>query len=403
MSLSKQILLSTISIGLMSAFIAGNAKAESVHEALSAGKVYGDFNLRFENVSQSNTREDASALTLRTRLGYTSGSFSGWSFNVEMEDSRIVLGQGDFSVDPAGYNPGVYSVIADAETTELDQGFIQYKNEELTFKLGRQVITLDGHRFVGHVGWRQDRQTFDAATFVFHPNDKLKASYSYITQRNRIFAEAGDLDSKDHLFNASYQTPVGKLVGYAYLLEVDSDVRNGLDTYGFSFSGKSGDKALSWLYHFEYAQQTSETATTDFDADYLGLKIGAITKGVTLNVGYEVLGSDSGQYGFSTPLATLHKFNGWADIFLATPAQGLVDINVSLATKGLGGSWKLAYHDYDADVSTSTVDDLGNEVDVQYTTTLNKDYGVGVKYAKYSGESGRPDTDKIWLWVNTKF
>jgi hypothetical protein len=403
MTSTNRFLLSTISLGLMSAFILGTANAQTVYNAISSGKVYADLNLRFENVSQSNVRQDASAFTLRTRLGYTSDNISGWSFNIEMEDSRIVLGLGDYSVDPAGYNPGIYSVIADPETTELDQGFIQYKNSTVTFKLGRQVIALDGHRFVGHVGWRQDRQTFDAATIAYQPNDKFEASYSFITQRNRIFGETADLDSKDHLFNASFQTSVGKLVGYAYLLEEDKQLQNGLDTYGASFNGKTAGKKLTWLYHVEYARQTAQTETSDFDTDYLGIKLGASTNDITLNVGYEVLGSDNGLLGFSTPLATLHKYNGWADLFLSTPAQGLVDINLGVDTKAFGGNWKLVYHEYNADEATSGVDDLGNEINAQYTTKLNKNYGVGVKYAKYSGEGGRPDTDKIWLWVNTKF
>jgi hypothetical protein len=47
---------------------------------------------------------------------------------------------------------------ADAElTSALTDG-------KLSGKIGRQVITMDNHRFVGHVGWRQDRQTFDALT-----------------------------------------------------------------------------------------------------------------------------------------------------------------------------------------------------------------------------------------------
>ncbi|MEI8045213.1 MAG: hypothetical protein WCL11_27625, partial [Verrucomicrobiota bacterium] len=41
-------------------------------------------------------------------------------------------------------------------------------------------------------------------------------------------------------------------------------------------------------------------------------------------VGYEVL-EGNGTIGFATPLATLHAFNGWADMFLSTPANGLKD------------------------------------------------------------------------------
>jgi hypothetical protein len=42
------------------------------------------------------------------------------------------------------------------------------------------VIAYDGHRFVGHVGWRQDRQTFDSMRFDMVPVENVTMSYSYI-------------------------------------------------------------------------------------------------------------------------------------------------------------------------------------------------------------------------------
>jgi hypothetical protein len=51
----------------------------------------------------------------------------------------------------------------------------------------------------------------------------------------------------------------------------------------------------------------------------LHIEVGTTVASVNVKVGYELLGSDNGEYGFATPLATLHKFNGWADQFLGTP------------------------------------------------------------------------------------
>ena len=379
------------------------ALANSFTEALTTGTASGDFRLRYENVEQDNAAQDASALTLRTRLAYTTGAFKGFSAMVEMEDNRIVLGQGDYTVGPVGYNPGIYSVIADPEFTELDQGYIQYLGDGFSAKLGRQVITMDNHRFVGHVGWRQDRQTFDGVSMQFSPLKDLTLKYAYISQRNRIFGEEADLDAKDHLLNVAYTTSIGKLSAYSYLLEVDNETNNALDTYGVRFNGstKAGDTKL--LYTAEYATQTSESGSSDFDADYLLLEAGAVFNGITAKVGYEVLGSDDGAYGFATPLATLHKFNGWADQFLGTPAQGLVDTSVSLAGKVAGGGWMVVYHDFAADKASDTVDDLGSELDLQYSRKYAKNYYAGIKYAAYSGDSGRVDADKLWLWVGAKF
>lgn len=402
----KHLKISTSAVAiccLSTSLLAFESQADSIHEALADGKAMVDFRLRYEGVEQDNALQDADAFTFRTRVGYQSGSYEGFSFTVELEDNRIALGQDDFTVGPAGFNPGVYSVVADPEFTELDQGFLQYKKEDVTVKIGRQVIALDGHRFVGHVGWRQDRQTFDAATVIYKPSKDLSLQYSYIDQRNRIFGEFADLDAKDHLMNVSYASDIGKLTAYAYLLEVDNGVPNALDTYGASLQGSKKLDSTAISYHVEYATQTSETSETDFSASYLFLQLGATFSGVTAKVGYESLGSDNGEFGFSTPLATLHKFNGWSDQFLATPAQGLIDTSFSLNGQALGGKWLAVFHQFDADDASTTVDDLGSEINVQYTTTFAKKYGFGIKYATYSGESGRVDADKLWLWLSTKF
>ena len=367
--------------------------AVSVQAQETAAKATLDMNLRYESVDQDNALKDADALTLRTRLTYQTASSNGFSAVVGFEDVRDVLGMDDYN-NAAGKNGGVYSVIADPEVTELDQGYVQYKKDKFTAKVGRQVITMDGHRFVGHVGWRQDRQTFDAATFTYAANDKLSATYSYITQRNRIFAEAKDQNSSDHLLNVSYKTSVGKLVGYSYLLDQDDGAE--IDTYGVSLTGKKDKLA----YALEYATQENG----DYDADYLKLEGGYSFDKVKATLGYEVLGSDNGMYGFSTPLATLHKFNGWTDQFLGTPATGLVDIYASLAGKAFGGKW--TYHDFSADDSSATVDDLGSELDVVFGKKFAKNYSAGVKLAMYSAgdaAAGKVDTDKIWLWVGAKF
>ncbi|MGQ8367080.1 alginate export family protein [Glaciecola sp. 1036] len=403
MKTSHSLIKLTSVASLVAMTFAPSVQAAEWFDALSKLKASINMNLRYESVSQDNSLQDADALTLRTFVGIESGEYKGFSFNFEAEDSRIVLGQGDYTVGPTGYNVGEYSVIADPETTELDQAYVQYRGSDYTVKVGRQVITLDSHRFVGHVGWRQDRQTFDAVSVNYKINDKLNAFYAYIDQRNRIFAEAADLDAKDHLLNLSYSTDYGKLTGYAYLLEVDNNTDNALDTYGIRYSGAYKADFGKLLYTAEFAQQSSETAAADFDASYLFLEGGVALSFVTLKLGYEVLGSDDGNFGFSTPLATLHKFNGWSDQFLATPTQGLKDLSATVSGKLAGGKWTAVYHKFDADESSSTVDDLGSEINLVYTTKVAEHFNVGIKYANYSAGDIKVDTDKLWVWVSTKF
>lgn len=397
--------LSSVTVSLaLTTLISTPVFANSLEKALSQGKVYGNFNLRYENVAQDNSKKDADALTLRSRLGYNTAWLNGFAAGIEFEDSRVVAGVDDYNNTNGKHT--AYSTIADPETTEIDQLFIRFKNKMFGAKVGRQVLTHDNHRFVGHVGWRQDRQTFDAATFKFKPTKNIKLKYSYVDQRNRIFAEEKDIESEDHLLNASFKTKLGKLTGYGYLLEVDNNTDNSLDTWGIRFAGATKVSKTKVMYQLEFASQEMDSGSSDFDADYILVEGGAVFGPVTAKLGYEMLGSDDGMYGFSTPLATLHKFNGWSDQFLSTPAQGLTDLYLSLSGKLMKGKWMVVYHDFEADEDTAAVDDLGDEINLSYSRAFGKHYFAGIKFAAYSDgdvAAGKVNTDKFWLWAGAKF
>jgi hypothetical protein len=398
------------------AAIHSSATAESatIMQALQDGWTNVDMRLRYEGVEQLNDLDDATGLTLRTRLTFRSGKYENFHGLIEFEDSRPIASIDDYAVPATGFNTGNYSVIADPKSTELDQAYVQYEKDNTVVKAGRQVIKHDTQRFIGDVGWRQDRQTFDAVTITHSTSNDLQLNYSYVLKRNRIFAEDADLDSTDHLFNATMKTELGKLVGYAYLLERDDGAADSLDTIGVSLrgstpvdslglNGKNGRSTLK--YGIEYATQDSRT-NNDFSASYLMAEASAVINKITYKATYEVLGSDDGAYGFATPLATLHKFNGWADTFLTTPDQGLVDISITASGKFQKGTWIATYHNYSADESTDNIDDFGSELNLQYVHPIEKNISVGIKFADYSaGDSatGKVDTQKLWLWGEIRF
>ncbi|WJG11116.1 alginate export family protein [Aliiglaciecola sp. LCG003] len=264
------------------------------------------------------------------------------------------------------YQAGEYSVVSDPDFTALDQAFIRYANEKLDIKLGRQVITFENHRFLGHVGWQQVRQTFDGLTVNYAPVEQLAIKYAYLTKR-RIFAQQTDLDAKDQVLNLSYSSSVGNLTAYSYLLEIKQQAKNKLDTYSLRFSGQQAVEQITLLYAFEYASQHNHTDISDYDAKYFFAETGLLFNGVTAKLAYEILGSDNGEFGFQTPLATLHKFNGCSDQFLMTPSQGLKDIYLSLSMPILGGTAVVVYHDFSADDGVTGAEDFASEVDLQFT------------------------------------
>lgn len=124
---------------------------------------------------------------------------------------------------------------------------------------------------------------------------------------------------------------------------------------------------------------------------------------LTAKLSHEVLGSDDGLYGFQTPYATKHAFNGWVDKFLITPNAGLRD---TFATLGINfPAWAIntlvMYHDFEAHEGSA---DFGSEIDVQMFKTFGAHYTVGVKYGRYDGDDPAfTDTDKFWLWAEMNF
>ncbi|RRQ21301.1 hypothetical protein [Thiohalobacter thiocyanaticus] len=127
--------------------------------------------------------------------------------------------------------------------------------------------------------------------------------------------------------------------------------------------------------------------------------LGATAGGITGKVGYEVLGGDNFS-GFETPLATKHAFNGWADVFLNTPAAGLQDTYVQVGGMLMGTKLLAVYHDYQADQGGA---DYGTELNLLAARSFGKHYSAGIKYADYDADGFAVDTEKFWVWGQISF
>ena len=207
----------------------------------------------------------------------------------------------------------------------------------------------------------------------------------------------------DILHGAFTGLPGGTLVAYAYLLDLRQSSALSTQTIGARYAGhtQAGD-AWSVLYTAEYAHQSDYgNNPSSFNLNYWRAELGTGVHGATVKAGYEVLGSN-GTNSVSTPLATLHAMNGWADQFLATPAQGLEDLFVTFsgAVKSVGLT--AVYHSFKPNKGGG---DFGSELDISAKRPINKIYTVLLKYAGYrAGNSGGyVDTDKVWLMGKVKF
>ena len=380
-------------------------ESESFFDAVSSGKVDFNLRLRYEFVSQ-DALEDAHAATARLRLGYGTRPWNGLSFYAGLEASRPA----DYSsYNAAGLNgqPGK-AVIADPKDTDLDQLWVNYDFDKIKteFKLGRQVINLDDVRFVGDVAWRQLRQTFDAVSFTSTPVEDLTVFYAYVTYVNRVFGSSSGMNfqSDSHLVNVAYDGfSFGTVTGFGYFLDFDNAAASSSNTVGLRFNGKHEftDK-FSLGYALSYAYQSNaDSNPTDYDASYYLVDVSGTLEGLgALGLAFEVLGSDNGVAAFQTPLATGHKFNGWADAFLTTPAAGLQDLYVYVnADLPWDVKGRIAWHKFDADDGGA---DFGNELDLLLSKKLTKNWTVLAKFAAYDGASGGL-ADRTKFWIQTTF
>ena len=121
---------------------------------------------------------------------------------------------------------------------------------------------------------------------------------------------------------------------------------------------------------------------------------------MTLLAGDELLGSDDGVAGFRTPLATAHAFQGWADKFLVTPAEGVEDVTVGLKAKFGKGNGMIVYHQLASDFGGI---DFGDEINLIVNYPATENLSLQFKFADYSADARATDTSKVWLSAMLKF
>ena len=382
---------------------AGAAAAASTR----SGDILFESRLRYEGVSQEGL-DDATAVTLRARLGWQSPEWS--AFRLLVEGEAVVALVDDYNDTIHG--PLGYPVVADPEAFELNRLQVAWTGlPDTEVILGRQRIVLGSARFVGNVGFRQNEQTFDAVKVTTRAFEPLTLTYAWIDRVHRVFGDdspVGEWRSDSHLINVEAPTPAGKLTAYGYLLDFSNAPAQSSATWGARLEGsRSLSPDWSALYAVEYARQSEYGANpARFDLDYglvsAGLKRGPVTGTLAL----ERLDGNGAQ-AFQTPLATLHAFQGWADVFLTTPRDGLRDVSATVSyavahppvgrSGVLTASWR-EFHDVDGSAR------YGSELDLSARLVLDARWAIEVKGAHFDGAvAAFPDRNKVWAALDYRF
>jgi hypothetical protein len=379
----------------------------SVVEAVKAGTVALDFRYRFEGVDQDGIDKDAEASTLRSRITAESGSLHGFTVLGEV-DNITVVGSDKYNSTENGKTR--YPVVADPKGTEVNQVYLKYTADDASGIYGRQRINYSNQRFVGGVAWRQNEQTFDGFRANWQIIDSVSLDYSYTYRVHRVFGPddgtfPAEWDGDNHFVYLDWKVAEGHNIGaFGYYVDVDSQhsypaaktVNNSSQSWGIEYVGKLSVLNLraAWA-----SQQEAGDSELNYDANYYLLEAGGKIADIGIKVGYEVLAAGDGT-GFATPLATLHKFQGWADKFLTTPGDGVEDLYLGI--DAALGPVRLAaiYHDFQAEDSG---EDFGSEVDLAATWPVNEHFTTELKFAGFSADGDRyTDTDKVWLTLQFK-
>ena len=365
-----------------------------------------DARLRYERVEQAAL--DADALTLRVRAG-AEASVGRLTFLAEGEGTLAL--DNDYNAFPFviadEQRRPQFAGVSDPENLELNRFQLQYNSKNVAVTVGRQRINLDDQRWIGSVGWRQNEQTFDAARgeAALGP---IRLDLVYAISQRTIFGE--DAGARAAIAGKFVFAGVGSSAGavqgklFSYLLDYDEDfaLANSSQTYGGYVTGAVPlGQGKKLTLRASYARQSDYGRNPfNYAADYWSLEGGSALAGVTIAAGWEKLGSDNGR-GVQSPLATLHKFNGWADLFLSTPPAGLGDTYLSIGkTFGRvnllpGLNANVIFHQFD---STKGDIEYGTEWDASVGFRWGK-AGVLAKFADYDAKAFGVDTRKMWLQV----
>ncbi len=382
-------------------------KSTSDIEIFNNIKFNGELRPRYENADDS-VNDVANAMTARFALSTAAGLADIEGLSVFGQ----IIAVTNFDYDEYAPEQAGYATIADPENARVTQAYLDYKIDKTLFRLGRQMVNLDDERFVGAVDWRQMPQTFMGYTVNNTSIENLGLMASYVTDRYGI-TEALSSGTETALLHADYQAIQElKLTGYGYLIGSSSN------TYGLMASGKAG------MVNYIAEAATQQDATMEYetmgkpsvDAMYYRVDVGTVYNGFIFGVAYESLGeAEDNSHGFTTPLATLHKWQGFADVFLGyTAGSTKFGLNDAYAKIGYAdpkyGKILGFYHDFSAKESlANTVDDAGSEFDLLYTYDFSAKLNFLAKAAFFSGESNsvisaaQNDVQRYWVQLDYKF
>jgi len=363
-----------------------------------------DFGIRtrLETAEVSDSTKDnySHALTVKARVTIKQNLFDRFNMLLQFDHVASL----DTDKHSNGVNQTSYPTIVDPQGTEINQASIQTEWLETNFTMGRQRITFGDQRFIGDLGFRQNDQTYDALKLEKTLFSGSKLTLAYIHNVNRIFGDQAErqLSKNDTRFSALNGIRPEGLLGNHHIdgmllhFNINEWDHVELSSYGYAvhnyhvpaFSNRTfgiESKYRQKFGHFKteaainLAFQKQQTNSSDW-IPYHKLSASIAYKQVRLGLRHEVL-SEKDNTAFITPLATLHKFQGWTDQFINTPSLGLVDNSINLVFNLRPLTLDIRHHIFTSDKANV---DFGKEVDVDIIYKPTRTHEVKLRIADFN-------------------
>lgn len=408
------------------------AMPETLLDAITQGKPMTSFRLRYEHLDQegyqstaANARklETGEAFTLRSLIGWQTAAFNNFSFAAQLTDVHEFNHDFNDRRDNVP-EPGksAYPNIVDPAYTDINQLYVDCSGiQDTKLRLGRQQLNLDNVRFIGDIGFRQNMQVFDGISVLNKSIRDVEIFAAHFSKVRQITTKLrdGNID----IINAKYKiSPTESLIAYGYLVDMENLGQNGGNPTAIATAAQGGNglgdsqdlvKTAStdassktfgvrldgahklnddWkvLYTAEYAKQNDYRGGNPLiDAHYFKLGGGAAYGAWSVRLDHEKLSSNDGKYAFQTPLGTNHLFQGWADVFLTTPRQGMEDTFITIASSLAKAKLNAEFHVFKSDEKYQSLngkfgDKYGTELDLSIAYPFSKELLGKVEYARFN-------------------
>jgi len=418
--LKKKLLLGASALFLLN-FTPNSSATTSSNENLLFKEVKPNLEIRprYEYVDEKNNNlKSANALTTRISIGLNlKYLFHIKNLETYLETTGVFATINNYSPENTKYE-----LVPDPVNTRFTQIYIKYKLNKTNFFIGRKFVIIDDHRFIGNVGWRQMPQSFGVIAISDNTVENLNFLIAGIYERKGITNSLNtywEFGKWPLILDVNYKVSnLLKIKVFSYLI---TDIHN---TYGIKLSGKYKFNYLNANYIFEYTKQTDPykidnlKIKPDIDTNYYRFGLNTNIQKWIIGLEYTHFGDKNGKdKGFSTPLATLHAFDGWSDTLLQGGANGfdygLNEYKLTIGYKNVKyGKFLVSYLIFKSYKSQPTGRNIGTEIDLLYTKNLTKRLSLLLKSAFYDGNNGyftggslkgQNDVNKFWAQLDFKY